>query len=254
MAHRPRKRFGQNFLHDSAVIADILQTINTQPQQHWAEIGPGIGAITQPLLQQGVAVDAIEIDRDLTAVLAAKLPHPNLTVHNEDALRFDFASLAQDGRKLHLVGNLPYNISTPLLLHLMQFVAVIDEMYFMLQQEVAQRICAAIGGKKYGRLTVLLQYYCKAEYILAVAPASFTPAPKVHSAFIKLTPHQTPCVHCDPARLNQTLTLAFSKRRKTIANALKPLITPSQLSNLGVDPNLRPECISLSQFALLSNM
>lgn len=256
MKHKARKRFGQNFLHDHNVIYNILSNIHAQSSEHWVEIGPGLGAITEPLLQKQVTLDVVELDRDLVSVLQNKFKHhENLTIHSADALNFDFASLIKNSEKLRIIGNLPYNISTPLLFHLLDNAACIEDMHFMLQKEVVDRICAEPGSKKYGRLSVMMQYYCAAEAVFDVSPESFDPVPKVTSSIIKLIPHQTAPVEIeDINKLNKVVTTAFSQRRKTIRNSLKTLITEEQIHTLKIDPSLRAESITLTEFALLSHL
>jgi 16S rRNA (adenine1518-N6/adenine1519-N6)-dimethyltransferase len=254
MNHKARKRFGQNFLHDHNIIYNILSNLQAQSTEHWVEIGPGLGAITEPLLQKQVTLDVIELDRDLVSFLHKQFDHyENLTIHSADALWFNFASLAKNGEKLRIIGNLPYNISTPLLFHLLDNADCIEDMHFMLQKEVVDRICANPGTKKYGRLSVMMQYFCDTELVFDVSPESFDPIPKVTSAIIKLSPHQKPPVEIeDIKKLNKVVTTAFSQRRKTIRNSLKTLITEEQLLSLKIDPTLRAESISLAEFALLS--
>ncbi|MGR9053899.1 MAG: 16S rRNA (adenine(1518)-N(6)/adenine(1519)-N(6))-dimethyltransferase RsmA [Gammaproteobacteria bacterium] len=255
MIHKARKRFGQNFLTDTGVIADILSHLQIERGQHWVEIGPGLGALTVPLLDHPIRLDIVELDRDLAAHLQKLYgDKEHLTLHNADALTFDFSALAEDGERLRIVGNLPYNISTPLLFHLMKHAACIDDMYFMLQKEVVDRICAAPGGKNYGRLTIMLQYFCAAEALFEVPPESFDPAPKVTSAVVKLLPHRHPPVAINNiGDLNRVVTQAFSQRRKTIRNALKKLVPEQHIDALGIDPASRPECLTLDDFARLSN-
>jgi len=263
MAHIPRKRFGQNFLHDHNIIYNILSSLQVKPDQHWVEIGPGQGALTEPLLNEGIRLDVIELDRDLVVLLKEKFKHqPRLQIHSADALRFDFSALvrsrAEQGgsnEKLRVIGNLPYNISTPLMFHLLKSAHCIEDMHFMLQKEVVDRICAAPGSKKYGRLSVMMQYYCDTELLFDVPPESFDPAPKVMSAIVRLVPHQQPPVEVhDVAKLNRVVTEAFSQRRKTLRNSLKKLIPEAEIAALNIDPTLRAEMISLDDFARLSNL
>ncbi|ESS73033.1 ribosomal RNA small subunit methyltransferase A [Methyloglobulus morosus KoM1] len=253
--HYARKRFGQNFLHDHSVIANILANLQIKSDEHWVEIGPGQGALTAPLLDKNITLDVVELDRDLVGLLRTKFKDkPNLTIHSADALKFEFAKLAKPDEKLHIVGNLPYNISTPLLFHLLDNAGSIAAMYFMLQKEVVDRICAVPGSKKYGRLSVMMQYHCTAECLFDVYPESFDPAPKVMSAIIKLIPHPTPPVLVnDKAVFKQLVTQAFSQRRKTLRNSLKTLVSEKGFVSLGIDPNARAETISLLDFANLSN-
>jgi len=252
--HKARKRFGQNFLQDHNVIYNILSNIQANSGEHWVEIGPGLGAITEPLLQKQVLLDVVELDRDLVKVLSERFSlHENFTIHSADALAFDFAALATAGEKLRIIGNLPYNISTPLLFHLLESTNCIEDMHFMLQKEVVDRMCAEPGTKKYGRLSVMIQYYCETELIFDVPPESFNPIPKVMSSIVRLTPYQKPPVDIeDIYKLNKVVTTAFSQRRKTIRNSLKKLITEEQIIALDIDPSLRAESISLAEFARLS--
>jgi len=255
MAHTPRKRFGQNFLHDHTIIYNIISSIQARSGQHWVEIGPGQGALTEPLLNEGVRLDVVELDRDLVVLLKQKFKqYSNLQIHSADALRFDFSSLA-DGEKLRIIGNLPYNISTPLMFHLLDNAYCIEDMHFMLQKEVVDRICAVPGSKKYGRLSVMMQYYCLPELLFEVPPESFDPIPQVMSAIVRLVPHlQPPVAVNDVSKLNRVVTQAFSQRRKTLRNSLKKLIAEEDIVGLGIDPTLRAESISLAEFARLSNV
>ena len=253
MNHRPRKRFGQNFLHDQGVLQRIDQAIRPKADDHIVEIGPGLGALSQYLIEGAGHIDAVEIDRDLIEPLAKQFAE-KISIHNADALKFDFCSLASKGEKLRIIGNLPYNISTPLMFRLFEQKECIKDMYFMLQQEVVNRIVAAPGGKSYGRLSIMAQYYCQAESLFHVPPEAFNPPPKVHSAIIRLMPHPQPKVDVtDLKQFEDVIRQAFSQRRKTIRNTLKKLITAEQLTALGIDPTIRPEQIPIEQFALISN-
>ncbi|MGR9072894.1 MAG: 16S rRNA (adenine(1518)-N(6)/adenine(1519)-N(6))-dimethyltransferase RsmA [Gammaproteobacteria bacterium] len=256
MKHRPRKRFGQNFLLDHGVIQDILAAAAVEPGQHWVEIGPGLGALTEPLLEAGVRLDVVELDRDLIGLLTGKFSnYANLHIHGGDALKFDFSTLARPGEKLRIIGNLPYNISTPLLFHLLQFSDRIEDMHFMLQKEVVERICAHPGGKKYGRLSVMLQYRCEPAHLFDVPPESFDPPPKVMSAVVRLLPYAHPPAEVEnPGDLDAVVTQAFSQRRKTLRNALRKLFSEQDMIHAGVDPGLRAESIPLQGFACLSNL
>jgi 16S rRNA (adenine1518-N6/adenine1519-N6)-dimethyltransferase len=256
MTHTARKRFGQNFLHDHNIIYSIISHIQAQANQHWVEIGPGQGALTAPLLAQNVQLDVVELDRDLVSLLQRKFStQTNLTIHSADALNFDFAGLAQQGEKLHVIGNLPYNISTPLLFHLLSSSNCIEDMHFMLQKEVVDRICAAPGSKQYGRLSVMMQYYCEGELLFDVPPESFDPIPKVMSAIIRLVPHaQPPVVVTNMETFAQIVSHAFSQRRKTIRNSLKNLLTEEDIAGLGINPSARAETLGLEAFAQLSNL
>ena len=256
MKHTPRKRFGQNFLHDQNIIYNIFSSIQAKPDEHWVEIGPGQGSLTEPLLKLGLRLDVVELDRDLVVFLKDQFgQYSHLQIHSADALKFNFSALAEDNEKLRIIGNLPYNISTPLMFHLLDNTACIDDMHFMLQKEVVDRICAAPGSKKYGRLSVMMQYYCATELLFEVPPESFNPAPKVMSAIVRLVPHQQPPVQVnDKEMLNRVVTQAFSQRRKTLRNSLKKLIEEDAIIALDIDPALRAEALSLKDFAKLSNL
>ncbi|CAA9889116.1 S-adenosylmethionine-6-N',N'-adenosyl (rRNA) dimethyltransferase [Candidatus Methylobacter favarea] len=254
--HNPRKRFGQNFLKAQNVIDDIIASLQIKPGEHWVEIGPGLGALTALLLNEGIRLDIIELDRDLVVLLKKQFKHQNqLQIHSADALKFDFSALADDNEKLRITGNLPYNISTPLMFHLIDNALCIHDMHFMLQKEVVDRICAAPGSKKYGRLSVMMQFYCAPEFLFDVPPQSFEPAPEVMSAIVRLVPHARPPVQVnDITKLNRVVTEAFSQRRKTLRNSLKKLISEESIAALAINPALRAENISLNDFAKLSNL
>ncbi|MCX4028023.1 16S rRNA (adenine(1518)-N(6)/adenine(1519)-N(6))-dimethyltransferase RsmA [Endozoicomonas sp. SM1973] len=253
--HRARKRFGQNFLHDTGVIQRIIQAITPQQDQHLVEIGPGQGALTASLVASGSETHVIELDRDLVpGLLASFASYNNFHLHQGDALKFDFKQLADPNQKIRVIGNLPYNISTPLLFHLFSFRELISDMHFMLQKEVVERLAAQPGEKAYGRLGIMAQYFCQIDYLFTVNPGAFKPAPKVDSAIVKLTPHRSieqPAE--DIKQLEQVVKLAFSQRRKTIRNTLKSLFAADELHQLAIDPTLRPEQITLSQFISLAN-
>ena len=255
MKHKPRKRFGQNFLHDAFIIENIISSAQVSAGQHWVEIGPGRGALTELLLNSDIHLDVIELDRDLVALLRQKFSRfDNLTIHNSDALKFDFTILADTDTKMYIIGNLPYNISTPLMFHLLKYADSIADMHFMLQKEIVDRICATPGSKKYGRLSIMLQYHCEAKQLFDVPPESFTPVPKVMSAIIKLTPYPTPPTPVDDIKvLNEIVTQAFSQRRKTLRNSLGKIFSEAEIIDIGIDPSLRAEAISLQKFANLSN-
>ena len=250
--HRARKRFGQHFLHDRNVIERILQAIDPQVGDPLIEIGPGRGALTLPLLERCGKLLAIELDRDLVPLLqreAADLGE--LRVINADILEFDIDDLGMG--PCRLVGNLPYNISTPLLFHLLESADSIADMHFMLQKEVALRIVAEPGDNHYGRLSVMLQYHCDCTYLFEVEPRSFNPPPKVDSAVVRLLPSASPKAEIgDYARFAQVVQTAFGQRRKTIANSLKSLLTREQIASCDIDPGARAENLGLSDFASLS--
>jgi 16S rRNA (adenine1518-N6/adenine1519-N6)-dimethyltransferase len=254
--HVARKRFGQNFLHDPTIIGRIISAINPKPDQHLVEIGPGLGALTEEILLEAGALEAVELDRDLIPVLRTKFfrYEGKFTIHEADALKFDFASLQNDERPLRVVGNLPYNISTPLIFHLLSFSGLISDMHFMLQKEVVERLAAQPGEDHYGRLGIMAQYYCRVEKLFIVPPGAFNPAPKVDSAIVRLIPHTTlPIEAKDPNLLADVVRTAFGQRRKTLRNNMKGLITGEQLEALGIDPGLRPERLSLAQFIAISD-
>ena len=254
MSHSPRKRFGQNFLRDEAVIEAIASAIAPDKSHHLIEIGPGEGAITQALVSSGCRFDAIELDRDLrTRLLASFSTYDNFTLHSADALQFDFASLQQDGQPLRVIGNLPYNISTPLLFKLLDYGPLIADMHFMLQLEVVERLAADPGNKNWGRLGVMAQFQCEVEQLFEVPPEAFYPPPKVQSAIVRLTPRQTPrWAKVDRERLTQVVSRAFAQRRKTLRNNFKTVLTDAQLEAAGVDPNARAETLTIDDFVALT--
>ena len=254
-AHRPRKRFGQNFLTDHSVIDSIANAIAATEKDHVVEIGPGQGALTETLAPSGCKLDVIELDRDLIAgLLAAFSIYPNFTLHSADALNFDFASLTPNGAPLRVVGNLPYNISTPLIFKLLDNANIIRDMHFMLQLEVVQRLAARPGSKHWGRLGIMTQYQCEVGHLFDVPPEAFDPPPKVQSAIVRLRPWvENPWPQCDRARLRQVVQSCFAQRRKTLRNNLKGLIDSSALEQLGIDPGARAETLELSQFIDITN-
>ncbi len=254
--HRPRKRFGQNFLQDPHVVAKIVHAIAPRPDDHLVEIGPGLGALTEALLPQVEAMDAVELDRDLVPKLAQRCGSlGQLQIHSADALKFDFTSLAADGRPLRIIGNLPYNISTPLMFYLLKSRAVIRDMHFMLQKEVVDRLAATPGGKDYGRLSVMMQYHCAVDSLFDVPPGAFNPPPKVNSAVVRLRPWDEPPVEVpDAAVLEKLVTQAFSQRRKTLRNTLKGLLSSEQIATQDIDPVRRAETLSLAEFAALARV
>lgn len=249
---RARKRFGQHFLHDPKVIERIVATIDPQPGEALIEIGPGRGALTAPLLQRAGELTAIEIDRDLAVALQARFGAAlNLIV--ADVLDIDFTTLRSDRKALRVIGNLPYNISTPLLFYLLAQREAIFDMHFMLQREVVERMVAAPGSKAYGRLTVMLAPWVRVESVLDVGAGAFRPAPKVASAVVRITPLPGPAFPIvSTERFERIVRAAFSQRRKTLRNALKGLASEGQLRRLGIDPGLRPERLEPRQFALIA--
>jgi 16S rRNA (adenine1518-N6/adenine1519-N6)-dimethyltransferase len=251
---RARKRFGQHFLHDPGVLARIVAAIDPRPGERVVEIGPGRGALTLPLLERCGRLEAIEIDRDLVPLLAARAAGVGeLVVHVADALEFDFTALRGDGPRLRVCGNLPYNISTPLLFHLLDARDAIADMHFMLQKEVVDRIVAPPGGKSYGRLTVMLAAACRAEALLRVGRGAFQPPPAVDSAVVRLVPHGgTPFPLPDPDRFARVVAAAFSMRRKTLRNSLRGLVDAGAFEAAGVDAGRRPETLSPAEFGALA--
>ena len=253
--HKARKRFGQNFLNDQGIIDNIVSAISPRADDLLVEIGPGLGAITGELIERLDQLHVVELDKDLIPFLIAKFEHTKkLNIHQADALKFDFSSLVQDtGRKLRVVGNLPYNISTPLIFHLIEQAKHIQDMHFMLQKEVVDRLAAGVGDKAYGRLGIMVQYDCRVEPLFEVPPESFNPPPKVDSAIVRLVPHrERPVTTSDPALLRQVVAQAFSMRRKTLRNALKNLASAEQLEAAGVPPGNRPEQVSLAEYVAIT--
>jgi 16S rRNA (adenine1518-N6/adenine1519-N6)-dimethyltransferase len=249
-----RKRFGQHFLHDQRVIRRIVDAVAPQPGERLVEIGPGRGALTWSLLERAKRLDAIEIDRDLAAALARDPRASGLTLHTENVLDTDFLRLRGSGMPLRIIGNLPYNISTPLLFRLLQQRAAIEDMYFMLQKEVVDRMAAGPGGKDYGRLTVMLAAYAEVQALFDVGPGAFTPRPKVWSAIVRLKP--SPGARFEiggDGALRAVVSAAFSQRRKTLRNGLKGLLQPEDFEACQVDPGLRPETLAPRQFGLLAS-
>ncbi len=261
LGHTARKRFGQNFLHDAQVIENIVMAIYPQQDQFLVEIGPGLGALTEPVAERVARLTVIELDRDLAERLRHHpFLHQKLNVIESDAMRFDFRKLyadehlAQQNRKLRVFGNLPYNISTPLMFHLFNYHDIIQDMHFMLQKEVVKRLCAAPNSKAYGRLTVMTQYFCQVLPVLEVPPSAFKPAPKVDSAVVRLVPHaQLPYPVKALSWLNRVCTQAFNQRRKTLRNALSTLFSEQNLTALAIDPNARAENLSIADYVRLAN-
>lgn len=250
----PRKRFGQHFLHDASVIERIVNAIAPTQGDRIVEIGPGLGAITLPLLQRINEFDVVEIDRDVIRELRDKTSGlGTLHIHEADALRFDFGTLSRAPHSLRVVGNLPYNISTPLMFHLIEARHHIRDMHFMLQKEVVDRMAAEPGGDAYGRLTVMLAPWVKVEPLFDIGPGAFRPPPKVMSTFFRLTLHPAPPFALDhPAEYARVVAAAFMQRRKTLRNALKNFMTAGQIAAAGVDAGARAEVISPAQYAALA--
>lgn len=251
----PRKRFGQNFLHDDNIIAKIIAGMAPAGTDRFIEIGPGRGAITQPLNAACGLLDVIEIDLDLADALEHQPWASDITVHRCDALRFDFDSLNAEPGTLRLAGNLPYNISTPLLFHILNSHKLFRDVHVMLQKEVVQRMTANPGTKSYGRLTVALAARCEVESLFAIRPGSFTPAPKVDSAFARLTPLPQPLITPEEAHVfDAVVRQAFGQRRKQLGNALRDLMTPEQIALADIDPAVRAETLPVEKFVQLAQI
>ena len=248
--HTPRKRFGQNFLIDDGIIHAIVNAIHPQADETVVEIGPGLGALTQPLLERLPHLHAVELDRDIVARLQRRWPADRLTVHSCDALKFDFGAL---GHELRIIGNLPYNISSPLLFHLMDFAAHIRDMTFMLQKEVVERMVAEPSTPDYGRLSIMLQRRFHLEWLLDVPPTAFDPPPKVDSAVVRLIP-KTPAeiVPLDETLFARVVAAAFSQRRKTLRNTLGSLMKPEDFSALGIDSGKRAENLAVADYEAIT--
>ena len=255
LGHQAKKRFGQNFLNNDAVITSIVDVINPIAGENLVEIGPGLGALTEPVVERTDALTVVELDRDLAHRLRH---HPflasKLTICEHDALKFDFSQLIVDERPLRVFGNLPYNISTPLIFHLLSHKESIKDMHFMLQKEVVERMAAGPGSKAYGRLSIMTQYQCQVIPVMEIGPEHFTPPPKVDSAIVKLIPHKEfkhPVK--DLKKLNEVCLAAFNQRRKTIRNSFKKLISAEELESIGINPTLRPENLSVTDYINVAN-
>lgn len=253
--HSPRKRFGQHFLSDQAVIHRIVELLAPASIDHLVEIGPGQGALTVPVLKIAKALEAIELDRDLIHELEKRTRHlGQLKIHVEDALEFDFAQLKTDQRLLRVFGNLPYNISTPLIFHLLQYRDMIADMLFMLQKEVALRISAKVGSTNYSRLSVMVQYHCQVEILMEISPQAFFPPPQVKSSIIKLTPHRQYLDEAKDYELFETIVRhAFGMRRKTLRNSLKGIVSDDVWAHIELHSNLRPQDLSVKDFIMICN-
>ena len=249
--HVARKRFGQNFLVASGIINAIVSAINPDRGDTVVEIGPGLGAITEPLLARLDHLHVVEIDRDLIARLKKQHPPARMTIHEGDALAFDFASI---GNNLRLVGNLPYNISTPLLFHLAEYVGIVRDMHFMLQKEVVERMVAVPGESDFSRISVMLQYRFHLEWLIDVPPESFDPPPKVQSAVVRLIPRDVSELNAkSQEKLSQVVQTAFSQRRKMLRNTLKTILSDAGFAELGISPTCRPEDVSVADYVRIAN-
>ncbi|WP_020557909.1 16S rRNA (adenine(1518)-N(6)/adenine(1519)-N(6))-dimethyltransferase RsmA [Thiofilum flexile] len=252
--NRTKKRFGQHFLQDTSIINSLVRAIYPKSEQQIIEIGPGGGALTFPLLDYVDHLEVVELDRDVIAWWQSQTDlNDKLTIHAQDALTIDFKALARHD-KIRVVGNLPYNISTPLIFHLLEQVDVIEDMHFMLQKEVVDRLVAVAGNKDHGRMAVMVQYWCETEFLFDVPPSAFSPPPKVDSAVVRLTPRR---VIKDPVqntqKLSELVALAFAQRRKTLRNNLKSIISDAGFEALGIDPSRRAETLEVSDFVRLTN-
>lgn len=255
VSHKARKRFGQNFLQDPRAIDRIHAAIAAMPDDRIVEIGPGHGAITKGLLTAVGSLDVVELDRDLVGPLGDRLgPLGDLRIHQADALTFDLRTLAPEGTRLRIVGNLPYNISTPLMFRFLEQAEWIQDMHLMLQKEVVDRIVAEPGDKTYGRLSVMVQTLCTAECLFRIGAGAFSPAPKVESAFLRLRPHRPlPYPIDDPALHARIVAAAFGQRRKTLRNSLSELVDQDLLLATGINPMLRAENLDVASYARLAN-
>ena len=252
--HQARKRFGQNFLHDPGVIERIVRSIAPKPDQSIVEIGPGLGAITEEILAVNPRLQVVELDRDLIPILRTKFfNYPEFRIHQADALKFDFNELVGE-QPLRIIGNLPYNISTPLIFHLLAHSGVVQDMHFMLQKEVVQRMAAVPGDNNYGRLGIMTQYFCKVQPLFEVGPDAFRPAPKVDSFIVRLVPYATlPHPAKDLGTLQAVVRSAFNARRKTLRKALGGFVTAAELQQLGINDGLRPENLGLAEYVAIAD-
>ncbi len=251
MRHVAKKRFGQNFLTDQAIIASLIDAINPKKVETIVEIGPGLGALTKPLIKKIDHLHVVEIDRDIVSWMQKEYISNSITIHNVDALKFDFGQL---GNHIRVTGNLPYNISTPILFHLLDNLAHIVDMHFMLQKEVVERMVAMPSTPAYGRLSVMLQYHLNMEYLITVPPEAFEPAPKVESAFVRCVPHAVkPYIAQDYDLFYKVVLAAFGQRRKTIRNTLKDFLNDEDFAQLNLNAQLRAENLTVKDFVQISN-
>ncbi|HAF00766.1 MAG TPA: 16S rRNA (adenine(1518)-N(6)/adenine(1519)-N(6))-dimethyltransferase [Methylophilaceae bacterium] len=251
MKHLAKKRFGQNFLTDQAIITSLVNAIAPQANDLMVEIGPGLGALTQPLVRHLNHLHVVEIDRDIITWMQGFYSPDKITIHNSDVLKFDFTTI---GEQIRVVGNLPYNISSPILFHLLDNVNQIIDMHFMLQKEVVERMVAAPSSAEYGRLSVMLQYRLQMEYLITVPPEAFNPPPKVESAFVRCIPYATlPYPALDETLFAKVVLAAFGQRRKTLRNTLKGILNDADFEQLNIDSQLRAENLHVAQFVAIAN-
>lgn len=254
MSYHPNKHFGQHFLNHPRYLEKIVSALSPQPDDILIEIGPGMGALTKQVIEYCNHLHVIEIDKRFIEYLETHLPAHKVTVHNQNALKFDFSTLLQPNKQLRIFGNLPYNISTPLMFHFLKFKDHLQDMLFLLQSEVVDRMIAEPGNKTYGRLSVMMQYHCQGYALFDVPPKAFHPPPKVNSTVIKLIPHvyPQPCA-LDYAVFENVVNLAFQQRRKVIRNSLRSVADEALLSSVQIDPGLRPEVLTVADFVRISN-
>ena len=253
--HYARKRFGQNFLHDENVIRKIVDAISAVEGDHLLEIGPGLGALTKELAKTGATIHCVELDADLAKSLRTEFQeYDSIKIIEGDALKFDLSSIATEKRPLRVIGNLPYNISTPIIFHLLKNSELIRDMTFMLQLEVIQRMISKVGKRNYGRLSLMVQYFCEVEHLFNVASSAFSPKPKVVSALARLKPHNSTSIRAKDSDCLQTvIRTAFNQRRKTLRNSLRTIIPEALLDRIAINKNLRPQDITLNEYVEISN-
>ena len=253
--HYARRRFGQNFLHDENVIRKIVDSISAVEGDHLLEIGPGLGALTKELAKTGATIHCVELDADLAKSLRTEFQeYDSIKIIEGDALKFDLSSIATEKRPLRVIGNLPYNISTPIIFHLLKNSELIRDMTFMLQLEVIQRMVSKVGKRNYGRLSLMVQYYCEVEHLFNVASSAFSPKPKVVSALARLKPHNSTSIRAKDSDCLQTvIRTAFNQRRKTLRNSLRTIIPEALLDRIAINKNLRPQDITLNEYVEISN-
>jgi len=253
--HYARRRFGQNFLHDENVIRKIVDAISAVEGDHLLEIGPGLGALTKELAKTGATIHCVELDADLAKSLRTEFQeYDSIKIIEGDALKFDLSSIATEKRPLRVIGNLPYNISTPIIFHLLKNSELIRDMTFMLQLEVIQRMISKVGKRNYGRLSLMVQYFCEVEHLFNVASSAFSPKPKVVSALARLKPHNSTSIRAKDSDCLQTvIRTAFNQRRKTLRNSLRTIIPETLLERIAINKNLRPQDIKLNEYVEISN-